>query len=385
VPYRQLPAEVCLRGAKLHGILGPVFLGSWISVAALTNARGRRLLVAAALCAFPFLHTPEIRYLIPALPFLSLAFGMALCLRAWIAVAAVALHAALSWPSVMALYCDPGAWRIGEIPWAVAFRIAPEGPYIASSLGDSYAMAASAQNVLDRGETVFAFSGLPRSYVDQNIIVAWESAFGERMQDALYCAMFYETQPLRWLQYTFPQKTTQKIRLVQKARSGSQHWSIGELRLYHGETELNSDAGWRLSANPNRWDATLAFDRNRATRWSTWRPFQPDMFYEIDFGGPVTIDRVVAESAPEQSDSRMRVEIWNGSGWADAGVDASIEDVAHDPAWRRAAIQELKRNGLRWMLINKSDWGAEYLYLDPALWGIRRKIATQHFMLFYLE
>jgi len=87
VPYLQLPAVVSLRGSKLHGMLGPAFLGSWISVAALANIHGRHLLAAAALGVLPFIHTPEIRYLIPALPFLSLAFGMALCLRAWIAVA----------------------------------------------------------------------------------------------------------------------------------------------------------------------------------------------------------------------------------------------------------------------------------------------------------
>jgi hypothetical protein len=385
VPLRQLPAEVCWRGEKLHGLLRPVFLASWISVAALANIHGRRLLAATALCALPFLHTPELRYLIPALPFFSLAFGMALSWRPWLAIAVLSLQAALSWPTIMSRYCGQYAWRIREIPWKVAFRIAPEGPYVSSWLGDAYVMAVEARKVMARGETVLALNSFPRSYMDQNVIVAWESAFGERMRDALYCAMFFDTQPTRRWIYVFQERTLRRIRLVQKARSGTQHWSISELRFYAGEKELSRTGEWRLKAKPNEWDAALAFDRIPVTRWSTWRPFAPEMFYEIDFGAPLTIDRVVADGTPEQSDIKVRVETWSDSGWSDVGVDPRIEDIPFETGWRRAAIQELKANGLKWMLVARSDWGAEDLHANAALWGIRPRVATSNHTLFYLE
>jgi len=384
-PGWRLPFEACVKGGQLHGIVGPMFLASGISIAALWNIHGRRLMAVAGLCSLPFLHVHEIRYLIPALPFLSLAFGLALTWRPWIAIAAISFHAVLSWPGVAGIYCDDHTWRLREIPLAVAFRRAPEGPYLLDRLGEAYHMAYTITQVLAPGETIFALDSFPRSYVEQNILVAWESAFGERMRETMDCAMFPGMQPARYYRYEFTERTTRRLRLVQKGRHDTQTWRINELRLHHGETELTRASHWRISATPNTWDADLALDKNPVTRWSTWQPFEPAMNYEIDFGESVTVNRIIVVGDREQSDIRVRVEIWDGSMWNDVGVDPRIEDIDADPGWRRAAIQVLRMNGLKWLLVAKSDWGADDLHTNAKLWGIRPKASTQLHTLFSLE
>jgi len=121
------------------------------------------------------------------------------------------------------------------------------------------------------------------------------------------------------------------------------------------------------------------------TRWSTWQPFEPGMSYEIDLETPVTLNLLVAEGEHEQPDIRVRLETWNGTMWSGVGVDPIVSSTSVDPSWRRAAIGVLRTNGLKWLLVARSDWGAEDLHNNAELWGIQPKAATPLYTLFSLE
>lgn len=102
--------ELALWGTESGGLVGPVLLLAPLALLALRDPRGRRLLAVAA--PLTLAGASEARWLIPALPFLALAMGIALQ-RSRGALPVLAMAAALySWPAVIAVYADPDAWRI---------------------------------------------------------------------------------------------------------------------------------------------------------------------------------------------------------------------------------------------------------------------------------
>src|SRR4029079_17019384 len=73
-----LPLEVAYRGGRTGGIIGPVFLFVPVALLALKYRAGRRLLVAGLIVLATYLVNVGTRFLIPALPFFSLAMAMGL-------------------------------------------------------------------------------------------------------------------------------------------------------------------------------------------------------------------------------------------------------------------------------------------------------------------
>src|SRR5207237_9356327 len=74
---REIPLEVTVRGGALCGFLGPIFLLSPLALLALRLPQGRTLLLAALVFLIPYTANIGTRFLIPALPFVTLAMGLA--------------------------------------------------------------------------------------------------------------------------------------------------------------------------------------------------------------------------------------------------------------------------------------------------------------------
>ncbi len=163
------PFDLTIRGVRLHGLLGPVFLLSPLALLALRYPAGRRLVPAALVSALPFLVSHETRSLIPCLPFVALA--LALVLTAWRAMAPAVLlaHSILSWPAFIPLYCDEGAWRLTNMEWAAALRIEPEDHFLRRSL-PGYDMARYIDMQVPQGEAIFSLGPFPRSYVKHEVV-----------------------------------------------------------------------------------------------------------------------------------------------------------------------------------------------------------------------
>jgi hypothetical protein len=122
--------------------------------------------------------------LIPALPFLALALGLAMA-NSWGALPAVALFQAfLCWPAVMDSYCDRNAWRVRGFQVRAALRLDPESEYIGSHVGD-YALRGAIDREVPTRSRIFSFAGRAAAYIDRDIVVGYESSQGMRIQEAL--------------------------------------------------------------------------------------------------------------------------------------------------------------------------------------------------------
>ena len=183
--YLDIPLQLTVIGGLVPGFLGPIFLLAPISLLALRHPQGRRLLLAGAIFAIPAWFNTEVRFLIPSVPFLALAMGLALA-RSWGVLPALAVfHAVISWPSMVNVYCDPNAWRIRGLPVRAALRLEPESTYIAAHIGD-YALKPAIERAVPPGGRIFSFAGRPAAYLDRDIIVGYESSLGEQVSQLLH-------------------------------------------------------------------------------------------------------------------------------------------------------------------------------------------------------
>jgi len=382
VTYLQLPWELCVSGTRLLGLLGPVFLLTPLAIGAIRRPQGRQLLIAAAIFAAPpLIALATTRWWLTALPFIAVAMAMVLCRWRPIGLAALALHAVLSWPAVVALYGD-GAWRILDLPWRAALRLESDEHYTAAALGDVYEMCGLVNRNVPVGQKILTPGSFPRSWVERDIVVAWESAFGERLSEAMHAAMPEST----WRsEYRFPPRRLEKIRVVQNGKSDWDNWSMNELRFYRAGQELPRLGAWRLTAWPNPWDVQLAFDNNRATSWSTWEPYRPGMYVEVDFGAPAEVDQVAVECSCDLRGTRLRLQTGVSGRWQDIESEHSTHEVPQPQGLRREAAAYLKANGIEWLLFSRSDGDARDLVLNRPRWGLTLRAATQNFRLYHID
>src|SRR5262249_52771225 len=161
-------------------------------------------------------------------------------------------------------------------------------------LGD-YPIADKIHKTVPPDGRIFSFAGRPEAYIQREMLVSYESAEANLINDILLAPLdgFVPTGRIR---YRFPAQPLRGVRVVQTA-TAKPLWTVSEMRAYRGDTELSRKPEWRLSARPNGWEVQLAFDNSAVTRWSSWEPMRPDQFLQIDFGHPETADSVVLECA----------------------------------------------------------------------------------------
>lgn len=387
VSAMEMPLELTIGGSRLYGVLGPVFLLSPLLLLGLTRPAGRRLALAALVFAIPCLAAPETRYWIPSLAFASL--GMALVLARWraMAVAAVLLHAVTCWPAVLNRYVHPYAWRIGEVDWKAGLRLTSESDFLRRHMPD-YDIGVTIDKTVPPGEPVFSFSGIQQAYQSHEVIVEWTSSFGVRAGETLRTPFTKDLEPTRRHDFRIAPVTTRKIRLTQTAGSDTYRWSISELRVFRQGAELPRAPEWRLRASSNPWDVPLAFDNAAVTRWTSYEAYRPGMFVEVDFGRAEAIDQVAADCTRDQPGMNMRLEYEAALGkWRTIAEHAAIYDVPEPEGMRRAAIQEVERNHVHWLLIHDQEHerGAGDFFRYQKLWGIRLAATEGQYKLYHLE
>jgi hypothetical protein len=362
----EIPLQLTMRGGLVTGLFGPVFLLAPFALLGLRNRHGRRLLLAAVVFALAAYFNTGARFLIPSAPFLALAMGLGLADSPGVLAAVAMFHAVVSWPGVLTTYCDPWAWRISSVPVKAALRREPEVPYIERHLGD-YALKAPIEKTVPRGEKIFSFAGRPEAYIDRDIVVQYESTFGNLVQDILQAPAAHP--PKHRQEFRFLPVLTRGIRVVNIA-SGENFWTVAEMRVLSQGREVPRAADWRVSAWPNGWEAPLAFDNSYATRWSTWQAMPPHARLQIDFARAERIDAVLLESDPAW-EARVQVEVLTGSGrWAALTDTAEHSDVALPEGIRLAATRDVKARGIRYLWINDSDFCAEDMKNYAKFWGI---------------
>jgi hypothetical protein len=265
-------------------------------------------------------------------------------------------------------------------------RLIPEERYLTDK-ARGYILARMVENQVPTGQPVFSFGGsIAEAYTTRECLVGFQSASNDRIRDLLQTPLIPEQQPTRWLEFKFAPQTARKVRLIQTAGGGSEYWSVSELRLFSGDSELARASEWRLTARPNPWAIQAAFDNSPATRWRSGEPIRPGMYIEIDFGGATTFDRVHAECSRDQYKARMKVDVLDPAGkWTTVSTDPEDMSGTQWAGLRRAATAEVKAAGVSYILIEEGDFGARD-YIDKApLWGWRQVDEKAGAHLFYIE
>jgi len=363
----EVPLQLAFRGGKIPGIVGPVFLLAPLALLALRWRHGRRLLLAALVFALPALANIDSRFLIPALPFLALALGLALANSWGVLPALAAFETLVCWPPVLAMYCDDWAWRLRETPIRAALRMEPEAAFLARHVHD-YSLKAAIEQAVPRDEKIFSFAGRAEAYLDREIVVGYESAFGNRLQDALLTLV--GNPPVDRERFRFPPVRAKGVRVIETV-AGPDDWTVAEMRLLAGGRELARSPEWRLTAWPHPAEAAMAFDGNAATRWSTWGPMRPGDRLEAVFPRSETLDEVVLECMAARG-AQLDLEYLSEDGrWRSIGTRSPApEPQPLAPTLRLDPTRAVKAQGIRYLLVDDSDYSGPDMKQNLKLWGL---------------
>ena len=225
----QAPWELTVKGEKLQGFFGPVFLLLPLALLSLRRREGRRLLFAGAVFAIPWFFNVGARFLIPALPTLTLALALALA-RPLVLLPAIALvHALLSWYAAPFRYFDAYAPRISSFPLRAALGIEPEDAYLARR-SPGYLIDRMIEREVPPGETVFSFDAVPEAWTTRQILIGYYSAENEALSDVFLTAMLPGFCPEHALDYRFPPRRLKRLRAIQRGSDGR---AMAGLRIPH--------------------------------------------------------------------------------------------------------------------------------------------------------
>jgi len=365
----ERPLDHIALGAHTAGLVGPVFLLAPLALLALRFSAGRQLLLAACVFVLPAYTNVETRFLMPMVPFLALALGLVLTqVPAGIPIV-LAFHFVTAWPGVIRSYSDLNPWALDKIFPAEAFRLIPESVTLRTRM-PPIAIAELLDRQTPPDARIFTYSNPPEAYTSREIIVKYESALGNRLGDTLWTALLPDLQPTQILSFSFPIEPLRGLRVVQTASHQIDMWSISELRVMAGTTELPRQSTWDIRASVNSWELPFAWDRNLVTRWSTMEPIRPGMTLTLEFQHPQEISELLLEGAVEWS-VHLRLEGERQPGQWQPLVNAPIRLPRLLPLdLRTKATAELKTNGITHILITGEDFGTSDFFTKQKDWNI---------------
>jgi len=344
----QIPWAVTVSG-KLVGVLGPVFLLAPVALLALRRREGRQLLLAAAVFGSTYFGNIGARFLITPLPFLALAMMLGLGNQT-IALAVAVIHAALSWPSVVPKYAN--TWSLHNLPFRDAMRFAPASEYLRSHL-PQYGVDAMLDRVTEPGATVFTYQAIAEAYTSRRVLVDYESAGNHIDGVILWTGFLRDWQPTWRAGFQFERQTLRRFRIVQRT-DGHARWRIHELRAFNGSAEV-ARAGWQATAKPYPWGMNYAVDGNPVTFWESGDPLSAGASVEVSFAAPQALDSILIETSPNQPELELELYGEAASGeWKLLSAHPQIFN-ANSRDLRRAAVEELKRRGVGYVLLFEND------------------------------
>ena len=356
--------KITIGGDLGGGQLGPVFLLAPLALFALRSRTGRRVLLAALFFLIPYPQNIAARFLIPALPFAALAVALAVEFSQPALALLIGMAALLAWPAVIEKYQAPGGgWHIAQMQWKAALRIVPQDVFLRNHSA-AWVAAQTLDYFVPRGKRVWSTTPVGEAYSFTDVMINYQSAEGELIEDFLTTAAFDNQAPTWNLRFTFPKRRLQHLRVSQTATSPNDIWSIGEVRIFDGPDQISQTPAWRLAATPFPWDIALAFDNNPVTRWRSWESIHPGMHVDVDFGAPVEIDRVELHSSHDQAKIEVQLDAGAKIDRPDKLEDAPLGDL------RKLAMQTVKVRGIDYLFIDNSWRIAAGIRNDPGGWEL---------------
>jgi hypothetical protein len=379
------PWELSVKGERLQGFFGPVFLLMPVALFAWRRQSGRRLLLAGGIFAIPWLLNIGARFLIPALPPLALALTLAASRAPGVLPAILLLHGILSWYGSPIRYFDRYAPRIAGIPLRAALRIEPEETYLARS-NAGYRIDRMIEESVPRGNRVFSFEAISKAWTVRQILVRDGGAGNEVLGDVLQNAMLLPDCGLRAVHFHFPPTRLRGIRAVQTASLTGEMWSIAEFQVLRGGIPLPVEDTWSFGANRNPWEARLAFDGSYVTRWRSWEDAAPGMFLGADFHRSRLLDEAILLTDPDAAGIRVSLRGMDASGqWHDLPAQVSTDSVSAEGNLRAEAVREVVARGIGYLLVTPGAFGANDFSENAALWGVRRIASSDGATLYALN
>src|SRR5262249_25432800 len=148
---------------------------------------------------------------------------------------------------------------------------------------------------------------LPEAYTSRKILVEYESTDNQVAGRILRTGAVPEDAPTLRLRFAFTRQELTALRVGQ-TNSGSDLWSIHELRIFERGRELPRRPAWRLRARPYPWRIQDAFDNSLVTFWMSGDSLRPGMYVQVDFGGSEQADAVEIDTSPNQWQVRLQLE-----------------------------------------------------------------------------
>jgi hypothetical protein len=347
-------------GGELGGQIGPLFLLAPLALLGLRSRAGRHVLLAAVFFLIPYPQNIGARFLIPALPFLALAVPLVILSPASLALL-VAAAAILGWPAIIEKYQSPAAgWHIAQMQWPAALRIVPQDVFLRNHSA-AWVGAQTLDYFVPKGKRVWSSTPVGESYCSTNVMIGYQSAEGELIEDILTTAVFDNQAPTLNLRFTFPKRRMRHLRISQTASSPDDIWSIGEVRIFNGPDQIPRTPAWKINASPFPWDIGLAFDGNPVTRWKSWESIHPGMHVDVDFGAPIDLDRVELHSSHDQGKIEVQLDV--------PAMLGKLEDPPPGDL-RKLAAQTIKARGIDYLFIDNPYRIAADIRQDPARWGM---------------
>jgi hypothetical protein len=379
LPWRDLPAQVLFRGGY-EGLAGPFFFLAPLALLALRHRLGRRALLLAALLLLSFTRNRTARFLIPALPFVSVAIALAAA-RApkTAAFGALALAIACSPPAVER-YSDPLAWRLKRLPWKESLRRIPEQDVLRREL-PAYDIGRFMDMYVPPGQLVYAPEIDMLAYHRARLVGTHQSAVGVKTAGLLHHVLDERASTTVVLQGSFPARSLAAIRLV-FASTGDRDPALGELRLFSRGAAIPRASDWRVRASANRWEAGLAVDGSPLSAWSPRLASASSSHLELVFPHPIDLDAVEIEGLAQVRP--VAVLSRSPSGWDALPVTWAPPASRPLAALERSVAAELAALGVRWIATpGRSALGVELRQRAPC-WGVSPVASAGAFTLWRL-
>lgn len=382
-PLRMPPVDLALnlaiRGEGVDGVTGPILALLPLAALAVAVPAGRGLLLAGVVFAIPWLGNLSTRFLIAPLVFLLLALALAAARVRYLAALLVAANVIACLPPVVERYSRHG-WRLEGLPWRAALRLTPEWQYLSGKLPD-YVIGLKIRDIVPEGAQVLTRSMSNVAYQPRELVTDWHSAFGTRMFACLDQAIYEKQRPVYRATFEFPETAAKRVRLALDT-CGEEIWAVSEMRLFDRGVELGRGPDWRLRAWPNPWDVRDAFDASPITVWNVRQYHPPQAFIEVEFASGKQLDRVTADLPENLGGCVMHVEV---DGAAATNARLNKQTAPYPERYRRAAIEELKANRIRWLVTRGDEPLTQDLLERAEQWGVTVVASEGQFSLFRLD
>lgn len=388
-----------VRGERYKGSIGWIFLLAPLSLLAWRKPLARAALAAALVCALPWLSNAGARFLLPSLPFVALAMGLALerlSMRPRMACVTALLIAqcVTSWPPIREYWYHEDVWTVVGFPWRAALGLEHPKWHLARKL--KYFLLADHLNKMDhRNVRVLTFCEVPEAYCRAELLVPYKSLENRDLAQALVNPFQADRRPTRSLRAVLPGRPLRGIRLETDRTDARRSLIVSEIRLYASGEIMPFNESWDVSVQPHPWHAGRLFDEDPFTAWNSREPATPRMAIEVRFREPRLVDslEVVHPQASALSNAELVVRGQSESGaWSSLDAESvEIRQLAVSiDAARKSAAGMLRRHGITHVVLNlepdfPDSTAMRSIASDPQAWGLHKTFVDRTATLYEVE